>query len=544
MKRVFLCILALACASSVAAEPALGQAPQPQLGARDVFVAFQLPPLKDAGGPLLQQTASLQVFRRARALGVNAGSALEAWTRAEQTLLEARARVAAPTPRPVRTFTGARLSELEALLRDSSIRAVRVASEELEADAPLLIRRAVSIDFGRAVIRGDGAAPYAVRVEGARDVELEGGRFSGGEAAVLIADSRNVTLKRTVLEGQRSGGVVVTGSQDVLIWESRFTGIAGAPVLLHGGTTGSVVAENTIERNVGSSNWHAGVVLSDRNASLAVSPLAHLNPDRFGVLEQPIHTRAQPPRHNVVAFNRIAMNRSSGVYVDGALQTVLASNTIEGNSKEGVCLDNGSTANVVAYNLIQQNGKRWGKTDADLQRDFVLGHGRLLDGSSPAKVPGISIDNAAYNLVYSNEVNRNYGGGIKMVRTAYFNVLGLNTLTDNNEGASTKFHFFGIELGAASADVPVPDLDFTASRGNIVFSNIIRGTHYAGVFFGPGSDTNDVFDNLIFGAKAWALESVSRQPNSSLNNLTNLPSRNVGAGLDPKLIEAAQDRLD
>src|SRR5688572_9363115 len=121
---------------------------------------------------------------------------------------------------------------------------------------------------------------------------------------------------------------------------------------------------------------------------------------------------------------------------------------------------------------------------------------------------------------------------VKMVRTAFFNLVGLNVITDKKEGASPAFHFFGIELGAARADAPAAELDFAGSRGNIVFGNVIRGSHYAGSFYAEGSTDNDAFDNTIFGATNWAQEQVRPQANPSLNNLSNLPSRNIGSGLD------------
>src|SRR3954452_16350687 len=124
----------------------------------------------------------------------------------------------------------------------------------------------------------------------------------------------------------------------------------------------------------------------------------------------------------------------------------------------------------------------------------------MADGSAKAKTPAISIDNGIYNVVYAKQIDGNFGGGVKLVRTAFFNVVGLNVVTDDNAGASDRFHFFGIELGAARADIAVGDLDFAPSRGNIVFGNVVRGPHYAGIFFGDGSTDNDVFDNTIFGA--------------------------------------------
>jgi len=117
------------------------------------------------------------------------------------------------------------------------------------------------------------------------------------------------------------------------------------------------------------------------------------------------------------------------------------------------------------------------------------------------------------------------------VRTGYFNLIGLNTVLSDNEGASERFHFFGIELGAATLDATSDELDSTPSRGNIVFSNDIRGRHYSGIFFDAGSDLNDAFDNVILDAQQWALESAEPMSNSSLNNLTVIPRRNISAGL-------------
>ena len=164
--------------------------------------------------------------------------------------------------------------------------------------------------------------------------------------------------------------------------------------------------------------------------------------------------------------------------------------------------------------------------------------------SAAAKVPGISVDNALYNLIFANTIAHNYGGGVKMVRTAYFNLIGVNTVFSDNDGASDAYHFFGIELGSASPDHPSTELDFTPSRGNLVFSNPVRGTHYSGIFFAAGSDLNNVFDNTIMDAQSWALESVEVMSNDTLNNLTNLPSRNIGSGLDPALLTIGQPVLD
>jgi len=522
-------------AQSVGAPPSQG------LGFQDM-AAFALPPSRDAPDTLLgRASAGLQVISRARRLGLDGRAASEAWRRAGAQLDQARA--AADAVRQdgggdIVVFEGERASELNRALADARPSRIRVAKARLVVDEPLRIGRdGVRLDLGQTelVAAAGSSAPYMVRIEHVRGASLVGGVFSGPGAGVLVSQSARVVVVDCRFEGLGGEGIVVTNSRSVVVWGNRLSALGRAGVLLHGATDESVVADNDVHDNRGASNWQAGVVVTDRNADLAGRPLNLFEQDGYWALAQPITSRLSPPRRNLVAFNRIARNQASGVYFDGATENVVAGNLIQGNAKEGVCLDNGSTANAVALNTIEGNGKRWGGSDEDLKRDFVAGFGRLADGSAAAKVPGLSLDNAAYNLVYGNEVLGNYGGGIKMVRTDYFNVVGLNTLVDNNRGRSDRFHFFGIEMGAAKADAPAADLDFAPSQGNIVFSNLIRGPHYAGVFFAKGSDRNDLFDNSIFGATNWAIESAVRQDNATLNNLTNLPSRNAGPGLDSQL---------
>lgn len=546
-RAIFLAFVALSGCGRAAPPPNLGQPPGLGTAARDLSASFRLPPLADqAGGELARRIDELQLGKRARLLKLHARSASDAWTAADAIVKAARARLDAAPPGNLRLFHGERASELNALLANPAVLAVKVTSARLQVDEPVRVRRAkLWLDLGAAELRGARGGPrFLVRMENAPGATLSGGAFLGGQWGVLVDGGRDVTLRWGHYEGLERGGVVLTNSPGAVLAHAVLTRLGAAPVLVHGDTDGALIMDDEIVGNLGASNWNAGVVLSDRNGPVADDPASILNLDEYGAREQPIDTRLRAPRHTVLLSNRIALNASSGIYCDGAIESVIFNNTVEGNSKEGICLDNGSAANVLAMNLVRGNGKRWGKTDEQLELDFVDAMGRLPDGSSPAKTPGISLDNALYNIVYANEVERNYGGGIKMVRTAYLNIVGLNTIIDNNEGASERFHFFGLELGAAPADVPVADLDFTPCRGNILFGNTIRGSHYAGIFFGEGSTNNDAFDNTVFGAVRWALEQARPQPNSSLNNLTNLPSRNIEAGIDPNLLKVTKGQFD
>ena len=510
-------------------DAAIGRGSNAGLGARDIYEEFHLPSFEDQAAYQLWSSVNRnQVLLRARMLELDRRSATNAWADAETTFRNAESFVESPLPPAPVLFTGHRVSELNALIGSAGVDAVKVTSSELEMDAPLRIsREGISVDLGAVKLRIDDNRPYLIEIENARDVSLRGGSIEGGNWGILVAGSTHVAVLNMDITGLFGGGILVTRSQDIVIWANRIHQVNGAPIFLHGATDHSTVAHNTIIDNRGSSNWQAGVVITDRNQDLSANDSFRRAPGGDWFKEQPMVQRLAPPHDNVIADNDIGGNRSSGVYSDGGVRNLIVRNRIQNNSKEGACLDNGSAANVVAANLIQGNGSRWGMNDYDLRRDFVFDLGRLPDGTSPAKLPGVSIDNAAYNEVVSNQIARNFGGGIKMVRTAFYNSIGLNTIVNNNEGQNSVFHFFGVELGAAKGDVSSVELNFEASRGNQVFRNTIQGNHYAGIFFADGSDLNQISDNLISGTTEWAMESVIVQRNLMLNNQTNEKLRNI-----------------
>jgi hypothetical protein len=522
--------------------PRNGQESAEALDARDVVADFRLPPLLNEAADIVRQDEqNTQVLTRSRMLNVNEGTATAAWALVQSSFAAAGLSTG---PKSIRTppteFRGALASELNRLLATGNISSIAVTSAKLQIDTPILLNRdGIDLDLGHAELIDPSGGPYMVRIEDAKNVNLRGGIFVTGKWGLLIARGSRITVDKTAMRGLTGGGIVVTQSNNLTIARNLFQGLAETAVLLHGNTQLARVIHNRILGNLGASNWKAGIVLTDRNVDLVTDPENLFGGDGHSVPGQPITARLTTPQNNLIAYNRIAGNASSGIYSDGSIRNVFVNNQIENNSKEGLCLDNGSAADVVAFNLFRGNGQRWGQTDGDLKLDSVLQFGRLPDGTSPAKLPGISLDNTAYNQVVFNEVDANFGSGIKMVRTAFYNLIGANTLSGNNLGRNDLFHFFGIELGFASpdgpSDAPFIDLDFAPSRGNEIFANNIRGGHYSGIFFAERSDQNTLFDNTIFGATDWGMESVVAQRNITLNNLTNLRLRNMSSGLNPPL---------
>jgi parallel beta-helix repeat protein len=513
-----------------------GPGPTPNIHPMDVISAFHLPAFPDtAGMPLQTALAGLQVGQRAQALGLNSASATAAWQNA-QAILNRRA--AAPVPPhsgALVAFTGSKASALNQLISGTAASGIQVSSSTLLVDQPIEIARpGLALDLGTAQIVAGNPQSYMLRIENTSNVAISGGVFLSGDSAVLVNSSTSVTVSGLRMTSLTGAGIVVTGSALVTLTGNSMSGMGLAGIMIHRGTSQSLVESNTVTNGAGYSNMMAGIVVTDREVDLTSNPRAILSSDGYWVITQPMMQRLHPPHDNLIVGNSVLTGLASGIYVDGGVRTVIYSNTLEGNSKEGLCLDDGSTANVVAFNTIHDNGQRWGDPDSVLALDSILAGGRLPDGTAAEKVPGISLDNAAYNVVLNNDVAHNYGGGVKIVRTGYFNAIGLNSIFSDNDGAGPVFHFFGVSLGAAGGSSP--ELDFTPSRGNVVFSNSIRGAHYSGIYFDPGSDTNSVLFNSILDATAWALESAGVMNNTSLNNLTNLQSRNIGSGLDSALV--------
>lgn len=477
---------------------------------------FELPPLHDGGDdPAAQIARGTQVFQRANLLRIDSSTADAAWARAGETVAADRRILPTLLTQPLRklTFKGTNLSQLGALIAVAGPAHITVVSPTLQADAALTITgQNLIVDFAGATIQVGAKPPvWLIQLVRARNVAVLNAKISGGTNGFLVDSVSNVIIEGNDLQGLTQNGIVATGASSSLnISANHLHELQRAGIMLDGPVRMALLEDNEIDHLLGHSNWHAGILLTSRGGDIAADPDTFFLADHYWVVTKPLVQRLQNPDENVILHNTIHDGLSSGIYNDGAIANVFLENRIAGNSKEGICFDNGATANVFAGNLVSDNGNRWGQADAYLSLDSVLGAGRGADATSLAKLPGISIDNALYNEILANDVRANFGGGVKMVRTGLFNVIGQNVITDNNLGESAEFHYFGVELGAAPADSPAEDLDFVGSSGNVVFGNTIHGKHYSGIFFGAGSVQNDELDNDISGVEAFALEAPSR----------------------------------
>ena len=416
------------------------------------------------------------------------------------------------------SFTGSTASQLNTLIAQSTDAYITIESSTVRMDEPISMKSGIALDAAGVTFTGstDDRVAQAVIAEDCTNFALYNLNLTAGcyEYGIYIIRSNTFTIENCTISNALYKGLVMMGeNKNFTIRNNTVSYNGNGAVFLNGNISNGIIAGNDVVDNYGTRNLTAGIVMTSMEIDDYYTAYNEFKDEHlYNLLDTP---------HDIVLYqNNVKHNNSSGIYSDGAYQIYIVENIIYQYDKEGMCLDYGTFGAYVSNNIVKENGGRLRQSDEDLEADFVTTFGRLSDGSSPAKLPGISIDNSAYNTIVNNNVTQNYGSGVKMVRSAYRNIIMENSVSDNNKGKSDDFHFFGIEIGHESTpDEPVKGLDFTASYENIVCRNIVTGSNYAGVFLAVESYCNDVFDNTILGSEWYAIECHSNMFNSMPNNI-------------------------
>lgn len=209
-------------------------------------------------------------------------------------------------------------------------------------------------------------------------------------------------------------------------------------------------------------------------------------------------------------------NRKMGITTDGVGYLRVVNCVIAENDCEGITIDNGSWGCQVQNCHIYNNGWRGLQDDMELHIDFVSKEGRMADGSAISKLPGISLDNAAYTRIEDNCIEGNWGDGVKFVRAVYGCTVARNLIANNNRGVNDRFHFFGVLVGVAERQHPDQD-DFPSCHNRIV-ENDILGPHHAGVHLMHVTTGNLVMGNRIVGTTFAPIEDHDTIGNAVLAN--------------------------
>lgn len=492
----------------------------------DFFRRFSLPPLRRMSEQEEKLLINpLQVIQRLRALDLDEQDVFtpeQHW----KVIYDDRRReqiLAHPQGEAIR-FEGTKVSELNWLLNESVAPIVQVIAPELFADETLRVPSRTTLIGNGTLLTARYPIESAIEVRDGTSVRIQDFEITGHyRVGIYVKNGSSITVEGNHIHDIDGRPVVVLGKVsgiDLVGNTIRSNGVGG--MYLRGHIGPGLIQDNRIEDNRCTLNLAAGLVLTSRPVYDVNNPEGGEAPDgKFLRLQE----RLESPHDLVIRRNFLQRNASSGFYCCGAYQVFVIENHINDNDKEGMCADFGTIGSYIRGNRIAGNGGRRRQTDDDLRFDFVHHLGLMRDGSSVAKLPGLSIDNSAYNIIHENIVSGNFGGGIKTVRAGVRNLISHNLIIDNNRGQNSLFNFCGIEFGNARPDViEATDLDFTPNHENIVFRNLIEGDYYVGIVLVEQCYCNDFFDNCIFGTTRYSIENLSILGNSSINNISNKPS--------------------
>ncbi|MEK8017109.1 MAG: right-handed parallel beta-helix repeat-containing protein [Candidatus Parabeggiatoa sp.] len=369
-----------------------------------------------------------------------------------------------------------------------------------------------NVDYGF-IIQGDSAAVSRVRVENIK-IRHEGIHQFG--AAILATKATDLLFSNVEIFSPRAVGFLFSDG----VHRAQLERCAVYDAGLVGFMMVRDVRNTVLHACIAERCQQSGVFLTDLKLPPNLEPLdfiaqIHHTAEIIGNFGPFLPDDPSPYRNTIIdcSFRR---NRKMGITTDGVGYLRVVNCIIAENDCEGITIDNGSWNCQIQNCHIYNNGWRGLQQDVELNQDFVEKMGLMKDGSSKAKLPGISLDNAAYTRIENNCIEGNWGDGVKFVRSVYGCTVARNIIANNNQGENDEFHFFGVLIGVAQRQHP-DQSDFPSCYNRIV-ENDILGAHHAGVHLLPNTTGNQIQNNRIIDPVFAAVEDHTTTGNVIQNN--------------------------
>jgi len=489
--------------------------------AAPLTATYQLPPLERAPAKSLEAKTlkETQVMMKAEQLKLNFALIDDYQLYTQQLEQKITQQLTAlPTTAPLHTFTGDSTQALNNFLNTIQAPAqVRITAAQLKFDESLVLKTGISLQGKPTKIEGNAENPV-FRGENIENFKLKDFEISAGKVGIYLKMVKNFVLEDLNLQANQRGALLQGKISAGLIRNNHFENNQYGGLAFIGEVTEIQVRHNQFTQTQADSNWQAGFLMSD--AFLGEEWIGNEPDFAMAAMRYPILKGIESlPAYNLIQENIFQANRAAGLYVDGGVGNVIANNQFLENDKQGLCLEGGALLNIVQHNNFRGNGSRQHQSDTSLQQEQVLSFGKMTDGTSVAKLPAIALDNAAYNLLLENTIQHNSGDGIKLVRTAFRNILIFNTILDNNQGQNSQFAFAAINVGY-SADTlhEEGNHDFIPSLENIIAANTLYGKHEVGIRLEADVTFNDVYNNLIYKFQKLAIADNAKRFNSLVDN--------------------------
>ncbi len=338
---------------------------------------------------------------------------------------------------------------------------------------------------------------FFIEIRGCEHFSIKGINCAKGRNMLFITDSSTFTISGCGCSDAEGSGVIIHNGNNFRISGCFFHNNLSAGILIIGHSYNGEIRDCICSRSRGYFNQDAGIHLCSTSQQVTPSHIPEHCHERL-----PITSKQQRPHHILIKNCTITHCRAQGMYLEGAINCLIEDNILVHNNKEGICFDWGSCYNIFCRNIVSLNGERRRLSPEEIEADFISEYPLLADGSSSMKLPGISLDNGCMNLIEENKITNNYGGGVKMIRTALFNKITNNHILYNAIGANVYVPcFHGITVLGCGAinnefDTTRPALlDFMPSILNTISHNTIK-EHWCPIFYDGLSLNNFASENI------------------------------------------------
>jgi len=503
--------------------------------AESLITHYRLPPLEraiiaqDKYGQAAQALLNkARVLKRAHEVSILFTQIEDPVEYAEKLRTDIQAHLVFPTNTQPSVFTGEKSSELNQFLGTlPPPRYVILQAATVQLDEILKIPSDTLLNGRNTVLTTETALLPATTLITGNNIIISDLSIKTPGLGLRVLDAQNIILRNLSFSKVERAIAIGNNSHFIELDRIMITD-SQAGMSIHNDVSHVWLHHSIVRNSLRADNGGAGLLVSDAKPRESFEESTHKG------LEETIYPIVPAPHALLIEHNEFSHNVAQGVYFDGGYGSVIRANQITDNDKEGMCLDFGSSNNILMENSFINNGQRARQSDEALAKDHVLGFGRLVDGSAVSKLPGLALDNAAQNMVLWNTIRNNSGDGIKIVRTGIRNLFLSNTIVSNNQGNNSRFHFFGILLGGAKLEPGIDPnahpLDFLPSLENIIAGNTIYGGHWSGVLLDTDAMFNDIYDNAVHHFINRPFESASNYPNSTLgNNWEHVPRTWLGS---------------
>ena len=309
-----------------------------------------------------------------------------------------------------------------------------------------------------------------------QDVHVQGSRNP-----VVLNDCSRFRIGGLTVSHARGYGLTLLRCQTGMVHDSGFFACLASGINIVGQCRELHIRQCRITGSRGPYNWDAGI--NCMHCSQAVT-LQHVPEESHEALD--LRDKLDTPHCVWIEACEISHCRAQGIYLEGGAQLLIEDCSIHDNNKEGICFDWGTALSYLRCCQLVRNGERAEYDDQTCAIDFLPTQFRDRNGRHYCQLPGVSIDNGYSNTIERNLISANYGGGIKLVRSAFeniiqFNILGANlnklSLANGSSLAANPYHPSELKIlnmGPGDQQEFKSEsalLDFLPPRGNRIRQN-------------------------------------------------------------------------